>query len=245
MITCITTFSKDGYDLYGHRMIDSWLKFWPENFKLIVYTEEFNIVETDHRLTTIDLNSVCPKLLEFKDRSFGMLMGLTDKKKINKIKKTVKWSHKVYAMDHALRTINDDYLIFLDGDTYTVKKLKNDIPEILVKNNLFAVHFENLKDGLHFETGLIVFNLQHTQINLLKELLTSGYDSLEIYDMKKTWDGFWMAHLYEKYDLEVADLSLEGAGVFGNANIKNILIHNVGTEKYLKAGYNKFTGRKQ
>jgi hypothetical protein len=45
MTTCITTFSKDGYELYGHRMIETWLKYWPTDFKLHVYTEGYSLTE--------------------------------------------------------------------------------------------------------------------------------------------------------------------------------------------------------
>ena len=244
MTVCITTFSKDGYELYGHKMIQTWLKYWPESYKLVVYTEGYNLVEKDNRLTEYDLELVCPNLLVFKEKSFNLLKDETDNKIKKRIQKTVKWSHKVYAMSHAL-TLENNYLIFLDGDTYTVNSVDANLPQTLVKNHLMAVHFENLKDGLHFETGLIVFNLQHSQMQKLKEQLTLGYDSLDIYNMHKTWDGYWFAHLYKQYNLDILDLSKEGGGVFGNRYIKNILKHDVGGQKYLRAGYNKFTGRKQ
>ena len=244
MTSCVTTFSKDGYELYGHKMIQTWLKFWPKSYKLIVYTEGYNLIEKDDRIIEYDLESVCPDLFSFKEKSFDLLKNETDKKNKNRIQKTIKWSHKVYAMNHALNFKND-YLIFLDGDTYTINNVDVDISQTLVKDHLMAVHFETLKDGLHFETGLIVFNLAHRQIQNLKDLLVSGYNNLDIYKMHKTWDGYWFAYLYKKYNLDVLDLSREGSGVFGNKNIKNILKHDVGGGKYLRAGYNKFTGRKE
>jgi hypothetical protein len=63
--------------------------------------------------------------------------------------------------------------------------------------------------------------------------------------MIKTWDGYWLAHLYKKYNLPVKNLSLGCAGVFCHPEIKGRLVHNVGTQKYLKSGYDKFTGRKK
>lgn len=244
MTACVTTFSKDGYELYGHRMIQSWLKFWPKSYKLIVYTEGYNLTEKDDNIIEYDLESSCPNLVLFKEKSFNLLKNETSKKNKNRIQKTIKWCHKVYAIDHAL-TLKNDYLIFLDGDTYTFNNVDAELSQILVNNHLMAVHFENLRDGLHFETGLIVFNLHHFQIQILKELLTSGYDNLDIYKMNKTWDGYWFAHLYKHHNLDVLDLSKEGAGVFGNKHVKNILKHDVGGQKYLQAGYNKFTGKKQ
>lgn len=245
MTVCVTTFSKDGYELYGHRMITSWLKYWPGDFKLQVYTEGYTLIETDPRLTAIDLESACPDIVTFKNNSFKMLeKNPTEKRFKHKIFKTIKWCHKVYAMKHALESTND-YVIFLDGDTYTTKSISNSISKLLVKDSLFAVHFEHLKDGLHFETGLVVFNMKHPQIQWLANILTSAYDSLDIYTMKKTWDGYWLAHLYEKYKLPVFDLSEGRGGVFSHPLVRHALVHDVGSRKYTQAGYNEFTGRKQ
>lgn len=239
MTTVVTTFSKDGYDLYGHNMIETWIKYWPSSYRLVVYTENYSIDEKDPRITEINLLEVCPKLIEFKVKSRLM----TDQKK-SRIDKTIKWCHKVYAIQHAL-SLDEDYLIFLDGDTYTKNNVPKDLSKNLVEDYLFAVHFERLKDGLHFETGLICFNLNHDKISWIKNILTDAYDTLEIYKMKKTWDGFWFAYLYSKYNLPVRNLSDKCVGVFCNPLIKNILVHDVGTGKYRNAGYDKFTGRKK
>jgi hypothetical protein len=238
MTTVITTFSKDGYDLYGHKMISTWLKHWPKTHKLNVYVENYSLDEQDDRITSLEIYDLCPDLVGFKEKSYK----LTEKK--SKIDKTIKWCYKVYAMQHALSS-NDDYLIFLDGDTHTLSDIPTNIAETLVENNLFAVHFENLKYGLHFETGLVVFNLKHEKKEWLKKILTSAYNSLEIYKMKKTWDGYWLAHLYKEYKLPVKNLSAGCSGVFCHPAVKGKLVHNVGTHKYLNSGYDKFTGRKK
>ena len=81
MTTCITTFSKDGYELYGHRMIESWLKYWPTDFKLHVYTEGYALIERDLRLSSIDLESACPSIVTFKNNSLKML-ELKDRKSV-------------------------------------------------------------------------------------------------------------------------------------------------------------------
>lgn len=243
MTTCITTFSYDGYELYGRRMINSWLEFWPSQYKLLIYTEGYSIDCKDERLIEIDLETACPNIKKFKQTSYTMHSRTASKKEKRKIEKTIKWCHKIYAISHALKQV-DDYLIFLDGDTYTTSHINETLPKDLVDTYLFAVHFETLSSGLHFETGLIVFNLHHEKINWLSSILTSAYDTLEIYKMNKSWDGFWMANLYETYKLPIKNLALEGSGVFGNKLIKDKIHHDVGTDKYLNAGYNKFTGKK-
>jgi hypothetical protein len=141
----------------------------------------------------------------------------------------------VYVQDNCLNLINCYFTVYAE---------RIDIPKLLVGNDLFAVHFENLSNGLHFETGLIVFNLTHPQTAWLRDILTTAYDSLDIYTMKKTWDGYWFAHLYQKYKLPVYNLSEGRHGVFNHPLVFHALVHDVGSKKYTQAGYNEFTGRK-
>ena len=115
---------------------------------------------------------------------------------------------------------------------------------MLVKNHLFAVHFEYLKNGLHFETGLISFNLKHPQTTILKNELQRGYDNFKIYDLPKAWDGFWFAHLYKNLNLDVLNL---GNGVFSNPLVRGKIYHDVGKEKFQNSSteYDKYSGRKK
>lgn len=243
MTTVITTFSQDGYELYGKRMIDTWLKYWPDNYRLVVYTEGYNLKQKNSKLSAIDINVVCPDLQTFKDNSEKLLLQ-KNKKHNNRIKKTVKWCHKVYAMSHAIKN-NTGYLIFLDGDTRTIKPVVNNLAKELVKNYLFAVHFEHLKQGLHFETGLVVFNLDHDNATWLADKLVDVYNSLDIYNMNKTWDGFLFAELYKNYKLPVKDLSEGKPGVFVHPLVKGYIVHDVGPKKYNGTDYDRYTGRKK
>jgi len=238
----ITTFSIDGYELYGKKMIKTWLQYWPSNATLTVYTEGYNLEEKDPRLIEIDINNACPKLQEFKDRSKIVFKG-SDKKIQRHVDKAIRWAHKVYAISHALN-YNCNYLIFLDGDTYTIDIIPSNFAQLLVKDHLFSVHFETLKNGLHFESGLISFNLNHPQISILKEELQKGYDNLKIYDLPKAWDGFWFAHLYNTFRLDVFNL---GNGVFSNPLVKGKIVHDVGKKKFQNSSieYDKYSGRKK
>lgn len=246
MTIVITTFSKDGYELYGHRMIETWIQYWPQNYKLVVYVEDYSITEKDHRIQEIKIDIKCANLLEFKKKSQLLLNQATDKREISRIQKTVKWSHKVYIIDHALKNFDATHFIFLDGDTYTTAGISETLASDLVKNHLLAVHFESIKNyPLHFETGLIVFNTQHRQIELFKNIYVAGYDNLEIYNLEKTWDSFWLVRLFKEYNLDILDLSKgKLSSVFGNPMIYKKIVHDVGTKKYRIAGYNKFTGKK-
>lgn len=244
MTSVIVTFSRDGYELYGQKMIKTWLEFWPrDHYRLIAYTEDFAI--DDIRVEQRDIHQCCPELVKFKETSSNMIKSTDDGKEIKKIQKTVKWAHKVFAIDHALRNCQDDYLIYLDGDTYTIDHVPPNLAMNLCKENLFAVHFEKLIFGLHFETGLIIFNLKHERMEDFLDVYVDGYIDLSIYDLNKTWDSVWLVHLYEQYEFPVKDLGNKSNRVFNNPAIKKILIHDVGPDKYRNTGFNRYTGRKE
>ena len=241
MTQVITTFSKDGLDLYGQRMIDSWLRYWPVGDQLTVYTEGFEL-PANTRINQIELLPACPDLVSFKQQSQMLIDACpNDTKYQHRVQKTVKWCHKVYAMAHALQNAVTDHVIFLDGDTYSKALIPESFARDLVGKHLFAVHFEKLKHGLHFETGLVVFNMHHAQMPALIDVITRDYDNLNIYNHAKTWDGYWFAHLYQTMNLDVHNLSARSFGVFSNRQVRDRLAHDAGKEKYIQAGYNKYT----
>jgi len=245
----VTTFSEDGYHLYGKTLIETWCQYWPATgYTLRIYAEHDLHVD-DPRVEIINLNHVSTKLLAFKESCETKLSLLEinkrTKKSRNKILKTMKWCHKVYAIDHALHS-GHKFVIFLDGDTYTKNTVAPGILESLSTRTLFSVHFEKFPGRVvHYDTGLIIFNTQHHQATDLKEHLTSAYDSGEIFEFPKSWDGFWFAILHKRRGYEVKDLA-DGSfrGVFTNPIVSKILVHLVGNDKYEGKGFNTFSGKK-
>lgn len=241
----ITTFSEDGYNLYGKKFIDTWCKYWPENYILRIYAEH-ELVVSDTRVEVVDLHTASPELVNFKEYSYKLSESTKDKKLRNNYYRTVKWCHKVYAIKHALQDKRYNHLIFLDADTETTKQVPENTLEPLTDNCLFAVHFESIKGNRHYETGLIIFNYEHHQIQILRDHATDDYNDYSIYKLSRPWDGFWFPILQQRYNLEVRDLA-DGKfrGVFTHPDVKNILVHKVGKKKYHGTDYNKYTGKKK
>jgi hypothetical protein len=236
----ITTFSQDGYNLYGRRFVETWCEYWPEDYTLRIYAEH-DLRVNDPRVEIVDLHSVSPDLVKFKKHGYAQAETAEDRKLRNKYIKTVKWCHKVYAIKHALD--NDaDCLIFLDADTYTKHTVAPGELEHL-NSSLFAVHFEHLKGMRHYETGLIIFDMHHPKMPTLKQHITEAYDSLEIYELPKSWDGFWFPELAARYNLPVTDLAKRKRGVFCNPVVNKLLVHAAGNDKYKNTNYDKFSGK--
>ena len=54
----ITSFDQKYYDLIGKDCVDSWLKYWPEEYSLTCYVEEFTMPEHP-RIKQIPFDNLC------------------------------------------------------------------------------------------------------------------------------------------------------------------------------------------
>ena len=61
----VTTFNQAGYKQYGQRMIQTFLKNWPQEVLLIVYAEDCDVGETAPNLEVRDIATV-ESLTQFK-----------------------------------------------------------------------------------------------------------------------------------------------------------------------------------
>jgi hypothetical protein len=118
--TVCTTFNQEGYNVYGRRMIDTFVQTWPQDVELWVYTEGFSIDSPAENVRVLDLLASSPELVTFKNqwqhvpKANGFPFPEADKKAFKW--QAVRFSHKVYAIFHAARAANTDWLIWMDGD---------------------------------------------------------------------------------------------------------------------------------
>ncbi len=118
--TVITTFNQEGYNVYGRRMIDTFLTSWPVDVELRVYAEGFKIDSLATNMRVFDLAESSPALVAFKNKWQGVPKANGNpfpgaEKKAFKWQ-AVRFSHKVYAIFHAAATANTEWLIWMDGD---------------------------------------------------------------------------------------------------------------------------------
>ena len=111
MVTCITSMNNEIYETIGKYMIDTWIKYWPENFKLKIYEEGFNIPNSnDNRIETISWKQVCEKNWKIFDIN-------------SKDGRSKRFAKKGFAFSHAMFNNDTDYLIWLDADILSYKKI--------------------------------------------------------------------------------------------------------------------------
>ena len=110
-IKFITTFSKNGYNLYGQTWINTFSSnVKDENITVDLYVD-FPITVDDPRINIVDYDkaiSTHKKWLKDFETNFT---GLFYNKKMG-----MRFSYKAFVIQHALKNNSNCYLIWLDGD---------------------------------------------------------------------------------------------------------------------------------
>jgi len=195
--TVVTTFHKTGYDLYGKRMIQTFIKNWPKEIDLYVYHQDVIPIEKADNLILRDLEGSSPELVEFKNkwkddpRASG---GVKDSSTTND-KKAFKWdairfSHKVYAIFHCAKNCDADILFWMDADTVCHSPINIDFIKRMTAQDKVLGFLG--RENKYTECGLYSMDLRSTDIlSFLKEFQRM-YDDAEngIFRLKEWHDSY-------------------------------------------------------
>ncbi len=221
----ITAMNKDLYDRYGYEMIETFLKFWPEQYKLTIYAEGFDV--RNERIEIIDRMSI-HGLLEFVERN--------KKKKVTVyLNDAVRFSYKSYCITHAGLN-NEGVLIWLDSDVFTKEKMDPDyINKILPDLGQYVSCL--LRPALYTETGYLAFNLDHVMNKKFMMDWATLYNNDAIYNLQHYTD----CHAFDyarriNTGAGVKNLSPKGIGdklhVFNLGILGKRMDHRKGPRKY-------------
>jgi hypothetical protein len=233
MTTVITTFSKEGYTVYGKKWLDSFIKFWPQNSKAIVYTD-FKLTIDDSRIEIKDFDKSLPHHAVYNNTVLRSNHPNTQK--------AIKFSYKSYVMIDQLENCKDDYLIWADGDVETLAQIPENYATDIAKNTFIVGQLEQLKKGrVHVESGLVIFNLNHPHKRIFTEEFKDYYFNYRLLGMKKPYDGHVIGSIILDSKIDHIDLNKEynvvGAKstpeeTFLNPILKNYFIHRIWKSKF-------------
>jgi hypothetical protein len=193
-IKVVTTLHLDGYNLYGKEFVTSWEKYFPEHWQIDYYAEK-HTPKFSNRTRVLDFNLECPEWAEFYD-AVKKIETLGDKKQINRLKKALRWSFKMFTLAHALKNATTDYVIWMDADVYATKSPEPNWLNDVLGSSCLAGQVESVKGATHIETGLVLVNVKHPDLQLVIDWIEQGYLHKKILEESKPWDGFWMGKLY-------------------------------------------------
>lgn len=206
----VTTFNRDGYQRYGQRMIDSFMRFWPvEAVRLVAYPEGCG----DLLNGCIDLLVAAPSVTAFRERhrENPKARGKVDGK-YNYRFDAVRFCHKVFAIEAAARLAlqrGDDALIWIDADTVTHNPVPADFVEGLLPEGVDVSYLARNRG--HSETGFIVFRLR-TPCARLIEGVAEMYRSGEVFELAEWHDAFVFDYVRRRLE---ATCNLKGHSLSG------------------------------
>lgn len=223
-ISVVTTFHQAGYEQYGRRMIETFIKNWPQEVTLYVYAENCQVTESAPNLIVKDLHNSSVELVKFKEtwknvpKANGDVSADPVRSRRKDAGKGFKWhairfAHKVYSIFACARETNADILMWMDADTIchspiTVADLEKMIP--LDKDLCYLG-----RKGKYSECGLYSMNLRSEQTRMFLSEFQRMYDKAEggIFLLDEWHDSFvfdavkdrmpflkkldWAAHLHD------------------------------------------------
>lgn len=208
--TVVTTFHREGYEKYGQRMIETFIKNWPQEVKLYVYTENCEVAESAPNLIVKDLHASSPELVKFKEiwksvpKANGDVSADPVRSKRKDAGKGFKWhavrfAHKVYSIFACAKECGSDFLIWMDADTVchspiTLEQLKKMIP-----NDKDLCYLG--RKGKYSECGLYSMNLKSQMTHNFISEFQRMYDNAEsgIFQLEEWHDSFVFDAVRKKF----------------------------------------------
>ena len=126
--TFVTTTNQDGYEKYGRRMIEGFIKHFPQEVELIFFTEnvtsELPKAHNVHYRNLLDIK----QMVEFKEKhknnpiANGIVVDKNGKQAVDYRRQAVRFSHTVFAFTE-MKDHDTDWVIRFDADTIITKDL--------------------------------------------------------------------------------------------------------------------------
>lgn len=196
--TVITTFHQAGLEKYGQRMVDSFEQNWPAEVSLRVYAENCQPRVTRPSSQVIDLLSISSDCRDFVERhrdnpeahgGQGPHNAEIWTERKNFKWQAVRFCYKVFSLQHAARTVDTDWLIWIDADTFTHTPVPLSwLPTVCPPGYMGS--YLGRSDNYHSECGWIAYNLRHPQCRAFPERVAEMYVRDEIFNHKEWHDSY-------------------------------------------------------
>jgi hypothetical protein len=234
-IEFITTFSKNGYYVYGESWIKSFLNK-TEKYKNItakIYINEMNISEfkNNDKLKIVDFDLEIPEHKKW----VSYYSEKSNHTNWNK-KQGFKFSFKSFVMMNALEKNNKKIVVWLDADCIFVGDDFDTFVEDVLQNKFIACQKEKCSE--HVESGVVIFDTSHKDKNIFLNHMKNFYMNEEEFNsFGQFFDGYVIYRSLSKSKVSFVDLN-EGFGIEGvqsdpnctflNPLIKKRFFHNIG-----------------
>jgi hypothetical protein len=195
--TVVTTFHQPGLALYAQNMLDAFDRHWPRSVALVAYAEDCVPRLASNRITVLDLHQCCPNLVSFKNRhrdnpvANGKVMKDTNVPyRDNHFKwDAVRFSNKVFAVIHAVRHIDTDWVIWLDADTKTFADVPEHFLDSVCDPSAMACYLGR-REKYHSECGWVAYNRRHPDCQSFVDQWEQLHLNDSLFDLREYHDSF-------------------------------------------------------
>ena len=208
-ITVVTTFHKEGLDLYGQRFLDSFAERVSKKVKMVVYAEDCEPVNPDStQITILDAKQSLPKLNLFKERwgnvpkANGIPPDDIKARRPRDWNKAFKWdavrfANKVYAVFDAWEK-NSGWVVWMDADVYVHAPVSHKEFSNLLPENSYITYVGRGKGSQTWpECGFYGMNKNHPVAHEFMKRFEQMYDIAAdgIFRLEEWHDSFVFGHL--------------------------------------------------
>ena len=251
-LAVITTFPPNRWNAYAKRMLESHIQYWPDDVILYAYHEGVQPDLQHKKIVYVDIEAVNPELIAFKNkhRNDPVANGETqeipggvrrdpqaggnDRGKGSYLWDAVRFSHKTFAVAHAIKNIDTDYVLWLDADTYTFRPItKEFVIGLLPEDKL--VNYLGRGDK-YPECGWVCYNRRHSLIEKFMLNWISLYTTDTIFKELEWHDSYLFWQILKRVAPDQGVDIGKGAGarghhVFINSVLGDYIDHMKGKRK--------------
>jgi hypothetical protein len=198
-ITFFTTFNEKYYNRYGKAWLNSLLFVMQNNHNISakIYCEEFTPDIHHPKIQYIDFNSTFPNHRGWIKEYLNLSNHSAYTKDM-----TIKYSYKAFVIANAIKSINSDYVIWLDADCQFKNADYSKFASNLVQTALLACQVDIIDEHSpirHVESGILIFNCEHPDKNIFAKQFLDNYkvDNIcqlanddYVYDEWKAWSNY-------------------------------------------------------
>jgi len=223
--SAVTTFNLKKHP-YGIEMVNSFFANWPDEVKLTAYIENADLINDQlvkNKIIIKEFHESIPEYRRFLEK-YKDKEKFTDDFRFN----VFRFAHKVYAIAAALKDVKTQYLIWLDADIKTYKKIPTSFLSRLVDEACYMSYLgrENIsiKHLNYSECGFLIFNTGHFIHSKFWQNMMEMYDGGKLFN-EKEW--------HDSYIFDVVRKNLETKRKIKNINITNLGLVDVKNEDHV------------
>jgi hypothetical protein len=233
-IKFVTTFSSNGYHVYGKTWIRTFLQKTKNHPHITakIYVNGMDVSNlSSEKIEVVDFDKEIPTHKQWVNLFNHKSIHDSWNKNLG-----IKFSYKSFTMIESLKTTNEGYIVWLDADCVFLSDDFDMWPENLIKTNFVACQREDGSE--HVESGIIIFDSEHKD----KQKYIDKFESYyllpnEFNNFGQFFDGFAVGRTLNVIGIPYVNLN-HGYGIGGiqsdpnctflNPSIKERFKHNIG-----------------